>query len=345
MTPTPLDLQTLRERINREQRKAIVFYHIHKTGGSTVARAFIDNFAGAVISLNTPEQISDLERRIAEGFFDKERPVFFTGHLARQALPLIESILPVFGFTLLRRPLGLFQSDFSFQHTRHGQRDLTTIDFMNQRGVNAFERALGRDLMAAAEDPDDMRLCYCGTFERLEASFSILAWLFDLDARAYMARNITKPSDFVEIDPDLIEDILRENFTDLIFYERAASRNERLIQSYETDLGGQIIRFHRDGVSYHEPTQINPNLRQNNDKMSLLMTGEALINDRPRKALACFDKAFDLDWKTLNRIVKTLRARRARLLGPWLQGRLDALGDREDAQASALRDKLKRLMP
>ena len=78
----PSDLIALHDEIKSHKRKAIIHYHLHKTGGTTIKRVFHENFKDSSIKVDSLAELGEFEKRFANGLFDEEKSTIEKGRLS-----------------------------------------------------------------------------------------------------------------------------------------------------------------------------------------------------------------------------------------------------------------------
>lgn len=315
----------LRAEIKGNKRKAIVQYHLHKTGGLTIQAAFLSNFEDNAFEISTPQEMSAFETKIKDGSFAANGTYFFYGHRVHLVKDKIEALMPTYAFAMVRKPLSLFQSNFSFIRNRQALADLNELDFFADYPTNKiitfFKCGSVDDALKLFLDD----LVYVGVMEKLDECFSILKYMFNLKEKEYGSSNITKSTEYHHISPQLSETFIKKNIEDYIVYETILSYHEVLYREFVLQLTNKFSHFSRDESSYHKPTVANYDLENNDNKFSVLLTAKDLFSIDQEMSIAFFDKAFSMDWNLFFQAFAFLKEANSTISEQWRQSKIDYL--------------------
>lgn len=337
-----IDLKATKEEISQAKRKVILFCHLHKTGGTTIERMLLETYEGTAHRVSSPNELNAFRQKLNEGLLAENNTYLVYGHRARLLIDELKDQLPTFPFTIMRRPLSLFESNFSFQHTRQGNTTLTTEEYLQKYPKNRIIDFLGANNFRQALRNAHRDYLVVGITERLEETAAILSYLFDLPARPYRSRNVTNPANYVEADFDLVIKFLRENADDRKLYDYFDALQSRVYRQLVTLSETSIIELETTEGTYNCPIQINRDLEKNNDKFSLVVTGQEIWPEDPERAIAFFDKAFSLDWAISGRILNYLKTVDADSAQQWAKVKMQELGPEESEEIKANKNRLKK---
>lgn len=348
MTKTPkaqdgmIDLQATRYMVAASKRKVLLFCHMHKTGGTTIEKMLLETYQGSSHRVSTPNELNDFKKSVEEGLLDADGTYLVFGHRAHVALDFLSERIDTFPFTIIRRPLSLFESNFSFQHTRQGNVSLTTSDYLKQYPLNRIMSFFGARQFPRAVKNARRDYLVVGITERLEETAAILSYVFDLPPRPYQSRNVTSPRNYVEMDFDCVVDFLQENEEDRLIYDYFDSVHTRVYRQLLKVSDTPIVSLETGAGTFNRPIQINENLDSNGDKFSLFITGQSIWESDPKRAEAFFDKAFSLDWGMGDRILKFLKAANADKAVAWAQRQDSQLDGAESEEVETIRKRLRK---
>ena len=341
MSLTPeSNLVELRDEIASHKRKAIIHYHLHKTGGTTVKRAFQENFEDSAIEVNSLADVGAFEKRVKEGLFDEEKTYFIYGHRSKNVADLVEATLPTFGFTIMRRPFSMFESNYSFQHTRHGRVELTSQDYLKEYPVNNTLHYYEFPNLLTGLELANHKFHYTGITENMEESFAILKYLFDLEDREYLSRNVTRDSDYVQVDTDIVMQFVAKHLDDVMFYEHMLAKHTMKYREFKRAELGEAKSLKAGKGSFHKPVQVELDIDQNNDKVSLFLSGREIYRKDTDGALAFFTKSFEKDWNMADRIVTFIKNKDEALAKGWIKARIAYL---EESDVDTNKNMIKRM--
>lgn len=337
------DLEAKREEIASTPRKAIVQYHLHKTGGTSIKHAFLDKFKSTAFEVSTLSDIAAFQKNVENGALDADKPYFIYGHRSKDVVEFLKDRIPVFSFTIIRRPLDMFSSNFSYRHTRHGMTDLDTKTFLNQYPRNNTHFFLGFTDIKDAVSRSAETFTYVGVTEALGEALSILAYLFDLKPKIFPSRNITKPDDYVDIDIEEIPEFVKRHGDDIAYYEYILALHNRLISGLKEHNIPLLSFQENEKRSYHTPVTVNLDLENNNDKVSLFLSGREIWGRDVGSAKRFMDKSFDLDWAMAPRIYRFMLTKTVTYANKWLDGKIEMLRAKGDEPAIKMIEELEKL--
>ncbi|MCV6587071.1 MAG: sulfotransferase family protein [Marinibacterium sp.] len=337
-----IDLKATRDSIRAEPRKVLLFCHMHKTGGTTIEKMLVENFSETAYRVSTPNELDEFKQKVEAGLLDEEKTYLVFGHRAHLTIDFLKDRIPSFPFTIFRRPLSLFESNYSFQHTRQGNTSLTTEEYLEQYPKNRIIDFLGAKDFETAVANAHRDYLVVGITERLAETAAILSYLFDLPAKPYQSRNVTNPGNYVEMDFECVLDYLRDNEDDRLIYDYFDAVHVRSNRQFSTLEDAQSVALETGAGTFNRPIQINEDLDENNDKFSLLITGQSIWEKDKARAFEFFDKSFSKDWMMEGRIMRFLQSVDNGAAVEWAKGRLAELGDAETDMAKKVRARLQK---
>ena len=331
------DLKQWRKAYRQAPRKAVVLYHIHKTGGRSLGKALERHFANdTIIRVSSPSEHDQFLKDIENGALSSDGTYYIYGHRTRDVADAIRNVIPVLGLTILRDPVDLFASHFSYQHTRHGKKDLTTEAYLERYGQNFMLQLLKFQDSADALSKADDYFSFVAINENLSASMSMLAWLLGIRAKAFVSQNIASADDYVEFDQACLPKFVRENMDDLIFYETMKLRHSQMFRRFKQLDNFKLIDFEQRKASIHKPTPLNFDLDRNKGKFSLLLTGMEVWKDDRARATEFFDKAFREDWALAERIFRHIEADDPAKAREWARSHLGYIQQQNGPEAERI---------
>ena len=335
------DLKQLKADFDAAPRKAIVFHHIHKTGGRSLATAIEKSLPPErVFAVSTPDECDAFERAIRNGVLNEDGTYFIYGHRTILLAELLSDTIPVFGITVLRDPVEMFGSQFSYQHTRHGRTDLRSEDFRAHYGSDRLIDFLGFESSADAMARCEETFSFIGIQQNLSASLSMLVWLLSLPVTSFENRNVVSAEDYVELNLDLVAEFVRANVEDYVFYEFMKTRHSQLFRQFQTMDGTKKVEFKVAKASVHKPAKLNFDLAKNNNKFSLILTGTEILKTDRETAMAFFDKAFDMQWSLAPRIYAILVDDDPKRAKNWMREKILFLRTLEGGEARKIAKSL-----
>ncbi len=336
------NLADLRQEIAGQDRKIIAFCHIHKTGGTSLEHMLRENFKESSFRVSTENELSDFRSLVSSGALSENGTYLVSGHRAHLAVPLLKQTAPTYPVTIFRRPLALFESWFSFAHTRQGDTTLTAEKAFEQIGKNRTARFLGGDTFEECLSNANRDYVFIGVTERLNEMAAVLTYLFGLEQKDYQSKNVTPPGNYVEFDVSMIEEFLRANELDRLIYDYFDSVSSRVYRQYLKVSDANAVTFSEGKHSFNKPIGPNFNLRENNDKFSLLQTGKELWSSDPEKGLKFFDKAFSKDWAISKKIVEFLLEADRDAAVAWTQQKIQELESDDSKRARSVQNRLRK---
>ena len=331
------NLEELKKQFDEAPRKAIVFYHMHKTGGRSLATALQESVGGKKVHrVSSADECDSFEKKVANGILDEDGTYFIYGHRTINLADLFNKTIPVFGITVLRDPLEMFGSRFSYQHTRHGRTDLEPEQFLKAYKSNRIVDFLG------FSDGDDALARFRQYFsfvciqESLNDSVSMLNYLLSLPKAEFESRNVVRAEDYVEINTDMVPGFVRDNVDDYVFYEYQKTRHSQLKRQFKRMDGVTQVKFVAGDNTEHAPAELNFDLDDNNNKFSLFMTGCEIWKTDKDKAFSFFDKAFGLQWSLATRVHDFVAKDDPKAARRWVRQKAKQLNEMGGAEATRM---------
>jgi hypothetical protein len=337
-------VKDLKQAYNAAPKKAVLFYHIHKTGGSTLKAALSQHFGDAHAHVSTPQDVETFKAKVEDGWLDQFDNLFIQGHRVKDIAHLVQQRRPVFGLTVLRRPTEVFASQYSFQHYRHARHDLTATDFITETPPNPMLKHLGYKTYDAAMSGISDQLSFIGMTSELEKSIAILNHIFSMADYSSEAINKVPAADYAELPEDMLSEIYAFNKEDNLFFDHLLTRHQKLWRRAEAELGLKPKSLMETDASFALKPELNYNLEANGNKVSLFLTGIELFSRRPKQALAFFDKAVDLDWGMLVRISKALEDTNSGVARKWVEARVTQLETINSPYAQSMSNRMRQQM-
>lgn len=335
------NLEQLKQAYDAAPKKAVLFYHIHKTGGSTLKLALDQHFGDANFRVSTPQEVESFKAEVANGALDAFDNVFIHGHRVKDIWKLVQAQRPVFGITVLRRPTEIFASQYSFQHYRHARHDLSLEDFMKETPANPILKHLGYKTYDEAIADEANRFSFIGITSELEKSIAILNHVLSMEDHSTQAKNRVPAGDYAEITEDMLQAVYALNGEDNVFFDHLLTRHQRLWRQAEAELGLNPKNLLETDASFAQKPELNYNLEKNGNKVSLFLTGIELFSRRPKQGLAFFDKAVELDWNMLVRISKALENTNSGVARKWVAARVEQLEAIDSPYAQSLSKRMR----
>lgn len=254
-----------------DKRKPLFFYHIHKTGGTTIARYLID-------AIQSAQHMNRLEQKFIIGWEDTRDLQDSPSPIASQPYALVNSAFrfghhraydqDFFLITVLREPTERVFSDYHYICWSNGvlPSDKALMDFAtapSNRNMACRHLSEKPSLDAPANDLRDDALVNLEAMDFLTITPKINEFLQDLwyyygfDNLVANRANVTPKTE--RLDFDRFENDLREiNRMDHDLYEYAKA-NQRTFSAAEPATLSQwtIARFGRTNESFTDDQRIN----------------------------------------------------------------------------------------
>lgn len=337
-------LDSIKAQIETQTHNAFVFCHLHKTGGTTIEKELVPHFKDKAIRVHTEEDVRKLESLLAAGGLSDAGNYLIYGHRAVEFRKRLNAFIPSYCFTLVRRPLSLFQSNYSFRILRHARTDLTPEKFLENSTPNLISDFYGFESFSAGAKEIRDEFAYVGLMERMSETLAVIGYLTGLDLKRVRSQNITKPENYSTIDGNTAMKFLERSATDSMLYEYVHFLHERIYSDLRNKGLVKDIELSVDSKSYNAPIEPNFDLEANSDKVSLFLAGEALLKKADARAIQFFDKSFFLDWSMLPRIGTALITHDSSKAKAWLDQKIEFLdeqgNDRWKKAATDMRNKL-----
>jgi hypothetical protein len=283
----------------------VIFYHLHKTAGTTVENALKAEYGAAALKCHTPADRLAVLEAFRGGRLPRGRRVIY-GHNAWAMRGDMEALgyrpgVNLFRFTFTRHPVDRLESWQAFLKMRDPEARHTMQQFATRYRKYAlstyFDIKVALDWLKGEVD-------FVGVCESFDRSAALLFQMLGIPALEVKSYNVNKgPKDRLPM--ALVPGFISRYRMDFLIYEMARASLDQACEAHlerEPVNASQIATLAR-------ATQTNHDLDKNQDPYSLLMTGiEIHATDRPR-ARAFFEKALKLNIRFAARVAKFLKAR------------------------------------
>lgn len=301
--------QTL-EAVLAHPDHVVIFYHLHKTAGTTVENALKAEYGDAALKCHTPADRMAILDTFRSGKLPKGRRVIY-GHNSWALRGDMADLgytpgVNLFRFTFTRHPVDRLESWQAFMKMRDPMAHHTMKQFVARYRKYAlssyFDIKNGLDWLRNDID-------FVGTSESFDRSAALLFQMLGIPALEVKSYNVNKgPKDRLPL--DLLPTFTTRYRVDFLVYEMARAALDQACEAYldrEPVNASHIATLAR-------ATQTNHDLEKNNDPYSLVMTGMELIGSDPGRAQTFFDKSLKLNIRFAARVAKVLRSRDKEML-------------------------------
>ncbi len=299
------DYETLRKVLEQPDH-LVVFFHLHKTAGTTVERALMAHYGDRALRCHNVVDKVEILKRLREGKVPKGGALLY-GHFAYECSRELEPLgyrprENLFRFTFLRHPIERLESWYAFMKLRDPLLDDSLDTFMSKYRKNTAAK-----FFDAEEDPAGWLrngVDFVGICEAMDTSLALLFQLLDIPATTIESYNVNA-SRSDRLTPLQVETFLNRFRKEHQLYEMARA-----------GLAHSVARhLKRGGVSnagvatQARATTINADLEQNKDPYSLYITGVSLFETDQPQAMAFFRKLIQVNPGFASRVEKYLRPR------------------------------------
>ena len=283
----------------------VIFFHLHKTAGTTVENALRSEYGVRALKCHTPADRVAVIDALKGGKLPKGRKVIY-GHNAyalRGDLPGLGYTpgVNLFRFTFTRHPVDRLESWQAFLKMRDPQAAHTMAEFAAAYRKYTFATYFDvTDAVQWLRDEVDF-VGLCESFDRSAALLFQLLRIPLLEVKSYNVNTSTKDRLPMALVPDFIERCQ----TDFVIHEMARAG---LDQACERHLAREPVDA-SSIATLARATTVNHDLDKNQDPYSLLMTGMDLIETDRTRARAFFEKSLKLNIRFAKRVSDFLRTR------------------------------------
>jgi len=278
---------------------AIVFYHIHKTAGTTLENAIIGEGKLENVRSHTPQERANVLAQMGRGEFEGKR-IFIYGHetfgitnaLAEHGYVPRKNL---FRFTFLRNPKSRLESMYNFLKLRRESFSEPFEKFMKKYQENLFCNFL------KVESPTEWlkdQIEFVGIQEDFETSISVLFQLLGLQAQKQIDAYLINANKQSLLDPVYFQEFYERQKLDYLLYEIARAA----LLYVERDFGEARLTVKTGDKSFVRKTALNFDLQKNNDHISLMETGYKLFEENPEEAANFFLKSVTLNMNNARHI-------------------------------------------
>lgn len=284
----------------------VIFFHAHKTAGTTVEKALIAHYGTRAIPCHNPADRKAALARL-EGRSRPAGRLVVYGHDAVSLRDDLDRLgyragENLFRFTFVRHPLDRLESWHAFRRLR----DPAITDSIAEFAHHYRKYSLVRHFRIEADVTDWMRegIDFVGLCEDFERSAALLFQLLDMPAPEVKSYNVNRGEKERLPLADLPQ-FLHRYRRETAMYEIARAA---LLRACEAHLTRQPVDARVIG-SFAKVTRPNRSLEANNDAHSLYLTGIELLEEDPGRAQAFFEKALRRNIRFAKRIAAALRGR------------------------------------
>jgi hypothetical protein len=289
----------------------VIFFHVHKTAGTTVEKALASHYGDRAIACHNPS-----DRKAARAALEaRTRPagrLVVYGHDAASLREDLEGLgyragENLFRFTFVRHPVDRLESWNAFRKLR----EPTITESITEFAQHYRKYSLARHFRIEDDVADWMRdgIDFMGVCEDFERSAALLFQLLDLPALEVKSYNVNK-GDKERLPLAALPQFLQRYRREVTMYELARAA---LSQACEAHLERAPVAASEIG-SFAKVTRTNRSLEDNNDSYSLYLTGLDLFDADPERAKAFFEKALRRNIRFAKRIAEFLRDRDGAML-------------------------------
>lgn len=283
----------------------VIFYHLHKTAGTTVENTLRAEYGDRAIKCHTPSDRVNVIEALKAGTRPKGRKVIY-GHNAYALRGDLGALgytpgVNLFRFTFTRHPVDRLESWQAFLKMRDPQADHTMQEFAATYKKYTFASYFDvSDALTWLRDEIDF-VGLCEGFDRSAALLFQLLRIPALEVKSYNVNSSTKD----RLPMALVPDFLERCQMDFVIYEMARAG---LDQACEAHLSRDPVDA-SSIATLAKATTVNHDLDKNQDPYSLLMTGMDLIATDRARARAFFEKSLRLNIRFAKRVSAFLRTR------------------------------------
>lgn len=283
----------------------VIFYHLHKTAGTTVENALRTEYGAAALKCHNPADRLAILDAFRSGNLPKGRRVIY-GHNAwalrddMGGLGYVPGV-NLFRFTFTRHPVDRLESWQAFLKMRDPEARHTMQEFAADYRKYTFARFFD------VTDPLDWlrkEIDFVGLCEDFERSAALLFQMLGIPVLEVKSYNVNKgPKDRLPM--ALVPYFIDRYAPDFVIYEMARAG---LDQACERHLAREPVDA-SNIAGLARATQVNHDLDKNQDPFSLFMTGMDLIDTDRSRAQAFFAKSLRLNIRFAGRVAAFLKPR------------------------------------